>query len=500
MPSADWLDAGNLVASAWVMGVAHPPGEPGYLVVAKLAQLIPVGDLAFRVNLLSAACVAGIVFPLAAVGRAVASDKDQGLPLGLAAGVLLALGAQTQAVRAEVYGPTALILVGALAAALTWRGARASATIGLLLGLGAAVHPLLCVAAIPALLAARFSTGEVSWGRDLTAGVAGGLTSFAAYAWLPLRAAANPGRAFGLPDSPERFVDVLLARTFSQNFGSEASATFLENLQIVSQLQGRAGIPLLVLGGVLAVLAKTDRRAAWWGAVAVLWVVGNAFTILPQNKVFPTNPDLLGYLFVGVLGAVPVGMAGVGRIGARAGWFVALVAAVLALDGARAHRPAGWGAPSFAAAQSAGLPTGSVLVPSGNSSAFTWTYLDAVERRRVDLVVIPRILMGHKHELARLGGADRLTELGLAWHPLFREQPVEVLRYGRRPAFVEMREAEEGRLARHGLVGAVDPLVRDARWLREVRARVLAELAASRSDHEALAVRAYLMLLWGDEL
>lgn len=499
MPSVDWLDAGNLVASAWVMGVAHPPGEPAYLGLAKLAQLVPVGDLAFRVNLLSGACVAVIIFPLAAIARAVAAEADQPLALGLAVGVLLALGARTQAVRAEVYGPTALVLVGALAAALTWRGARASAGVGLALGLGAAIHPLLCAAAVPALAAARLSTGEVRWARDLVAGVGAGLVSFAGFAWLPLRAMANPGRAWGIPDSPDRFLDVLLARTFHRNFGSEEAGSILENLEIVGMLLGRAGLPLLALCGVLWIVARKDRRAAWLAAVAVLWIVGNAWTILPQNKVFSTNPDLLGYLFVGVLGALPLGMAGAGRLGPRAVWFIALGAAVLALDGARANRADGWGAASFAAGQSAGLPTGSVLVPSGNSSAFTWTYLDAVERRRVDLVVIPRILMGHAHELARLGGSEALTELGLAWHPAFRAAPAEVLRRGRRPAFVEIREPEVERLARHGLVGAIDLSAGEDPFLRAVRRRVLGELAAQRADPEAQAVRAYLMLLWGDE-
>jgi hypothetical protein len=385
VPSVDWLDSGNLVASAWVMGVAHPPGEPAYLAMAKLAQLVPIGDLAFRVTLLSAACIALTVLPLAAIGRAVAGDAEQSLGLGLIAGLLLALGSMTQAVRAEVYGPTALVLAGALAAALTWRGARASAGVGLLVGLGAAIHPLLCAAAVPALLTARLSTGEIRVGRDLVAGVGAGLTGFAAYAWLPLRARAVPGRAWGIPDSPDRFLDVLLARTFNRNFGSEEAGAFLENLQIVAGLQSRAGLPVLVICGVLAVAAAgRDRRALWLTAVAGLWVVGNAWTILPQNKVFPTNPDLLGYLFIGVLGAVPVGIAGVGRIGARAGLFVALLAALLALDGARAARPNSWGARSFAVAQAAGVPPGSVLIPSGNSSAFTWAYLDAVERQRVD--------------------------------------------------------------------------------------------------------------------
>ncbi len=314
-PSVYWLDAGNLAASAWGMGVAHPPGEPAWLPLARLAQLVPVGDIAFRVNLLSACSIAGCAAPLLWA----CSDEEGGprpAVVLLVLAVLLGFGARLQAVRAEVYGPTALILTTALAAALRLQGLRASAALGVLLGLGAGVHPLLCVAAAPALLLARGLRGPVGL-RDLGWFLGAGAWSFAAYAWLPLRALADPSRAWGLPSSPGRFLDVLLARNFSRNFGADGGEGPLGNLLVVVELWQRAGVPLLVLLGLLACVrwrgSEPSRGSRALAAVLALWIVGNLATVLPQNKVFATNPDLFGYLLVGVLGAVPLAARGLAR-------------------------------------------------------------------------------------------------------------------------------------------------------------------------------------------
>src|SRR5687768_1674643 len=56
-PSVSWRNGGadgaELAAAAYVWGVAHPPGYPLYLTVVRLAQLVPVGDLAYRATLVS---------------------------------------------------------------------------------------------------------------------------------------------------------------------------------------------------------------------------------------------------------------------------------------------------------------------------------------------------------------------------------------------------------------------------------------------------------------
>src|SRR5437762_3568284 len=58
-PTVAGGDSGELTVVAATLGVAHPPGYPLHTLLAKLFTFIPHGSIAWRVNLLSAACDAG---------------------------------------------------------------------------------------------------------------------------------------------------------------------------------------------------------------------------------------------------------------------------------------------------------------------------------------------------------------------------------------------------------------------------------------------------------
>ena len=53
-PSVPGGDSGELIVAAYKLGVAHPPGYPLFTLLAKASTLIPVGTIAWRVNLLTA--------------------------------------------------------------------------------------------------------------------------------------------------------------------------------------------------------------------------------------------------------------------------------------------------------------------------------------------------------------------------------------------------------------------------------------------------------------
>src|SRR4051812_33843653 len=48
------VDSGELIVAAHSLGVAHPPGFPLYVILAHLASLLPFGNVAVRVNFVSA--------------------------------------------------------------------------------------------------------------------------------------------------------------------------------------------------------------------------------------------------------------------------------------------------------------------------------------------------------------------------------------------------------------------------------------------------------------
>ena len=57
-PTVTFVDSGELIAAAATGGVAHPPGFPLYLLLAKAATLIPAGSIATRIHMFSAVCAA----------------------------------------------------------------------------------------------------------------------------------------------------------------------------------------------------------------------------------------------------------------------------------------------------------------------------------------------------------------------------------------------------------------------------------------------------------
>src|SRR5213082_3831030 len=53
-PTVTLTDSGELIVVARGLGVAHPPGFPLWIILAHLASLVPLGNVAMRINFSSA--------------------------------------------------------------------------------------------------------------------------------------------------------------------------------------------------------------------------------------------------------------------------------------------------------------------------------------------------------------------------------------------------------------------------------------------------------------
>src|SRR5205085_8437803 len=53
-PTVTLTDSGELIVVARGLGVAHPPGFPLWVILAHLASLVPIGNVAMRINFSSA--------------------------------------------------------------------------------------------------------------------------------------------------------------------------------------------------------------------------------------------------------------------------------------------------------------------------------------------------------------------------------------------------------------------------------------------------------------
>jgi len=53
-PTVPFWDSGEFIAVSYILGVPHPPGTPFYVLIGRIATLVPWGSIAQRVNALSA--------------------------------------------------------------------------------------------------------------------------------------------------------------------------------------------------------------------------------------------------------------------------------------------------------------------------------------------------------------------------------------------------------------------------------------------------------------
>src|SRR6185436_10760674 len=121
-PTVGAGDSGELILAAHSLGIPHPPGYPLWLLLARLADALPWGTAALRVNALSAVLAAlatGLFYLLAArcgLSRA-----------GRIAGTIVFAGSTLvwdAAVQAEVYGVAAVLFLLLAHTALRARARR----------------------------------------------------------------------------------------------------------------------------------------------------------------------------------------------------------------------------------------------------------------------------------------------------------------------------------------------------------------------------------------
>jgi hypothetical protein len=57
-PTTAMWDASEYITAAYTLGIPHPPGNPLFVLLGRVASLLPIGSVAYRVNLLAAVCSA----------------------------------------------------------------------------------------------------------------------------------------------------------------------------------------------------------------------------------------------------------------------------------------------------------------------------------------------------------------------------------------------------------------------------------------------------------
>jgi len=208
-------DAGEFIATSFILGIPHQPSTPLYVLIGRLATLVPVGSIAFRMNMLSAVATAlAVLFTFLATdrlarrmdaartssGRPDAERVDAGgsgtrhvtgIVAGLVAGALVAFSSTIwfNAIEAEVYALSGMMVALSIWLVVRWadraptanapaaaRDLKVLLLVFYLLSLSVGIH-LGTYLVLPGLLVFVIHEQVGSWSRTfaLLAALGGGL-------------------------------------------------------------------------------------------------------------------------------------------------------------------------------------------------------------------------------------------------------------------------------------------------------------------------------------
>lgn len=210
-------DSGELVAAVDVLGIPHPTGYPLYVLLGKLfTLLVPIGSIAYRMSLFSAACAALAVGALYRVCRAVDFHPLAALFSALLLAFAPSFWAEANVQR--VYTLNGLFVVLATGAAFLWHRHRTPRLLFLtyfFCGLGASNHTVLGVYAVAfSLFVVLTEPGVLLRPKEILLTGLSAAAGLLPYLYLPIRSRMDPPLDWGNPENLDGFLDVVLRRNF----------------------------------------------------------------------------------------------------------------------------------------------------------------------------------------------------------------------------------------------------------------------------------------------
>jgi len=413
-PALGWLDSPEFVAQAATLGVAHSPGHPLPALLGRLAGLIPIGDLVWRVNLVSALCASGAVSLLFASVRRVlmmtaprmAAQSRRVIAVSLALVAAASWALWSNAVRAEVYALQSLLSVGALYALIRFEQSNHSRWIlvgTFALALGLANHHLLALTiVVPALLFVLIRPDRPMGATYLRA-AAIGVLGLCALLYLPVRSLAHPIVNFGAPHTLERFFWTLRGAAFSKSANLDhASNPMVDAIQIVIALGQALTIPLLLLAIYGAVSGRHTAKRLIHFFVGIVLVCAGARVLLGFD---PETPDHHAYLLPAIFALFLLAAIGVARLitlalrakqplpkapALAAVAFALLVPIQTATQWTDSSQQAAWASDDLAHWELADLPPRALALQAYFQTTFRIWALRSVEGQRPDVAFVDR--------------------------------------------------------------------------------------------------------------
>ncbi len=272
-------DSGEFQIVGPVLGVAHPPGYALFTMLGKLFSLLPLGETAWRVNLMGAVTGAMTLLVVGRTARELTGSVWAGIAAAGALGLSTTFWAQSTTIniRALIVLFTALCTQYAIrlisAPAASPAGKRSLTGLAASFGLLVAHHyPQAAFAPVLALLVLWHDPGIVKRVRQWPRYLAALFIPFAADLYIVARAIA--GAPFGTDSltTPRRVIDHLLGRGFSGDmfaFLRFDRVLWERTLAVGNILYFQFGTALLVLSvaGFLWLAWRQHKQAVLLGGV-----------------------------------------------------------------------------------------------------------------------------------------------------------------------------------------------------------------------------------------
>lgn len=319
LPGVAFWDTGEFQVVAPLMGTAHSPGYPTYVLLGWLANLLlaPFGEPAFRLNLFSGLCVAAgaaliVVLVQRLTGRAM---------VGVAAGVGLAasplawrLGthAEPHALHLAFVALLLVLLVGWELArkrqavhADRWLVAAAAA-----FGLADGNHSLtLLLAPSIGLYVLAVQPSIIRRPRLIAACVAAALGALAlVYLELPIRAGIlRAPLVYGRPDTWEGFWYIFFAQQFQGAVSGPLSDLPRKAADLVTLANQQLGaLALFLPAAFIITLGRYPRFALLTGlATVTTWLFSASYANADISRYY-MGPLLMAWAWLGILAGVAV--------------------------------------------------------------------------------------------------------------------------------------------------------------------------------------------------
>lgn len=398
-PTVMWYDMGEFATVSATLGIAHNTGYPLLILLGKAFTFLPVGDTAYRVNLMSAvftALAVGVVFRLI-------DDLTGDLVAAAFGAALLAFSGTVwaNATWATSYGLNLFFTAVVLRAMFAWhrrRQPRDLITAALAFGLGMCNHRLIVLAAPPALLLLALGWRTLDRRTAALAALAF-IAGLAVYLYLPIRGEQEPALSWARPATWHTYWSMFL------NGQTPSGAWRIDLADRIDVLWAYpsydltwAGLALAAAGAAIA----TRRMPAIAASLAVV-VILDAVIVETYSIHNVYNYLTPGYLalcvFAGIAASWLVATArraAAARIDAHPSLVVAAVAAGLALAPAalvarnyqRVDRSGDYSARDFATTTLDRLPDNAVVLTDSWSASPLW-YEQFVGHRRLDVLVSP---------------------------------------------------------------------------------------------------------------